>query len=282
MGRKALSLEIGQEFEFAVVIGESVLGQSGRKEYLFRCKLCGTEFRTRAKRILTGHTRSCGCLQSKVTTNRNFKHGESQTIMHVRWRSMNSRCNNSNTRNWDDYGGRGIKICAGWSGDEGFIAWKNDMGMLPSEKHSIDRIDVDGNYSCGKCDECIKNGWEMNCRWALQKEQQRNKRNTRLREAFGCKKTIAEWSELSGIHPSLLWARLDEFMNWSLERALATPDPRGNYLKEINGLKVEMIKPLRNYKLKIKEVLSASKKSERMAWSSHSQSFRVDERPSVQ
>ena len=80
------------------------------------------------------------------------------------WRGMKERCTNPKHKEYKYYGGRGIAICSEWSNSsKAFII---DMGPKPSSKHSIDRIDPDGNY----CKD--------NCRWADHFEQQRNKRNS--------------------------------------------------------------------------------------------------------
>lgn len=77
------------------------------------------------------------------------------------WAAMLQRCLNRNHARWADWGGRGIKVCEEWRKFERFIA---DVGLRPSSKHSLDRIDNDGNYEPG------------NVRWATSKEQSRNKR----------------------------------------------------------------------------------------------------------
>jgi hypothetical protein len=70
---------------------------------------------------------------------------------------MKARCGKSNHPNWENYGGRGIKVCDRWlESYENFLA---DMGRRPSSKHSIDRVNNDGPYS------------KDNCRWATPKEQ---------------------------------------------------------------------------------------------------------------
>jgi len=78
------------------------------------------------------------------------------------WAAMKQRCYNSKLKNYKDYGGRGIRVCAQWVVSfEHFLA---DMGPRPSPHHSLDREDVDGWYT------------PDNCRWATAKEQANNKR----------------------------------------------------------------------------------------------------------
>lgn len=77
------------------------------------------------------------------------------------WRGMHRHCKQLTHHKYLDYGGRGITVCEHWEYFENFL---HDMGMKPSPKHSIDRINNDGNY----CPE--------NCRWALPYDQLTNQR----------------------------------------------------------------------------------------------------------
>ena len=78
---------------------------------------------------------------------------------------MKDRCYNPNLKHYKDYGGRGIIVCDRWK--DSFENFFEDMGLKPSSKHSIDRIDVNGNYE------------SRNCKWSTDQEQARNRRNQR-------------------------------------------------------------------------------------------------------
>lgn len=118
------------------------------------------------------------------------------------WVGMKARCDNPNTIGWDNYGGRGIAYDPRWADFENFLA---DIGEIP-EGYSLDRIDVDGNYCPG------------NVRLATATEQQRNRRDNVTATIDGQTKTLAEWSEISGIPKRTLFGRRER--GWPDEKLL--------------------------------------------------------------
>lgn len=132
------------------------------------------------------------------------------------WATMRQRCSNPKDISFSYYGGRGITVCARWVAS--FRDFVSDMGLRPSAKYSIDRIDNDGNYEPG------------NCRWVTRKEQLRNRRITRW-IVFGEEKcSLAEWSERTGIPRSAISKRLA--CSWSVADALTIPSGVYHCLKE--------------------------------------------------
>jgi hypothetical protein len=121
------------------------------------------------------------------------------------WRGMKSRCFNPNEKSYKNYGGRGVTVCERW---EDFNNFYEDMGPRPSDKHSIDRIDNDGDY-------CLEN-----CRWATRVEQNRNCRSNRLWVYQGKKQTISMWAEDTGLSYDTLYRRWT--LGWEIERILTT------------------------------------------------------------
>jgi hypothetical protein len=140
--------------------GHTVLERNGR-ELLLRCQH-GAIFSSRYDR---GGIRkqSCPCDRDFA---KHAKHGEAahvkRTPEYNAWRLMRQRCNDPKNKHFAHYGGRGIKVCERWNIYENFLA---DMGRRP-EKHSLDRIDVDGNYE------------PENCRWADAITQRNNQRRS--------------------------------------------------------------------------------------------------------
>lgn len=133
-------------------------------------------------------------------------HGDSFTCEYGIWGNMLYRCNTESSPLYKGYGGRGIKVCDPWLDFNLFIA---DMGRRPSKTHSIDRIDVNGNY----CKE--------NCRWATKKQQSRNRTNSRYIYVDGKKLQIDDYCDIYNVKPSTIKSRFRR--GWSNERIISTP-----------------------------------------------------------
>ena len=223
------------------VIGRAA-NRSGRTYWECKCD-CGNTATIQTSG-LTGNrpTQSCGCLQKeatvKATTEKsvilkrskyissNFDYGDNAIKHPLRkiWMSMRQRCNNPNAANYHLYGGRGIKVCDRWNGDNGFENFVNDMGERPTDKHSIDRIDVNRNY----CPE--------NCRWATRKEQENNKRNNNRVVLNGESITVSQLCETIAVNRNFIYQLLKRGVdiNYILQVKLNSTKNEKHYTEHIN------------------------------------------------
>lgn len=208
MPGKSIEVKAGTRFGRLVVIGEldKVFTPNGTPNRMIECQCdCGVVGEYRLGSLRSGNTKSCGCFLRESASARATVHGLSKTTEFKAWGGMLDRCRNPNTKGYARYGGRGIRVCARWR--QSFVAFLEDMGSRPSRRHSIDRIDNDGDYEPG------------NCRWATRKEQMRNTRANVMVEHEGETLCLVEWAERCGISPARLWRRLHA--GWSVKAALS-------------------------------------------------------------
>lgn len=134
------------------------------------------------------------------------RHGLSQTREYRIWSNMMRRCYEPSNDNYRFYGGIGRYVCGRWRDSvEAFIY---DVGPAPSASHTLDRIDALANYTCGTCDECIKNGDTANCRWATKAEQVRNMKNNLWFSHDGETLILKDWARRVGIDYHILYSRI--------------------------------------------------------------------------
>lgn len=193
--------------EFVKDAGKS---KHGKKLGLYKCH-CGTEKVLEQYRVNKGITKSCGCLQGE-------KHGNRHTRLYNIWSGMKARCNNSKHIQYRDYGGRGIELCNEWTSSyTAFKQWATSNGY--TDELTIDRIDVNGNYT------------PSNCRWVNHKIQNNNtRRNHYIEEGI----TLTEKCEELGIDPRLINARINS-QSMTFEEAIKLSQNFRYYKISYNG-----------------------------------------------
>ena len=166
-----------------------------RSVWEVRCD-CGAQFAVQGYSLTSGNTASCGCAKTK--------HGAAETDIYKIWTQIKQRCTNSHAKDYKHYGARGISMCQAWM--DSFPAFLAAVGPRPSKKHTIGRIENDGNYEPG------------NVEWQTAKVQGNNRRNTRVLRFRGRSLTVSAWSDVVGIPAVTLYDRLRD--GWSTERVL--------------------------------------------------------------
>ena len=185
--------------------------RSDHKHWTCRC-VCGKiKYRVDHFNLVYGKSLSCGCLRDERLREKLTKHGESSPATRTAewsiWSGMKDRCYNQNERAYGNYGGRGITVCERWLNS--YPNFLFDMGRRPSDKYSLERIDVNGNYE------------PRNCCWATDKDQARNRRNNVFLEYRGETLCIAEWAERLGIKERIIRSRIR--YGWSVDRTFNEP-----------------------------------------------------------
>ena len=168
--------------------------KKGGSIWLCECS-CGTRKEMTRRTLISGNTKSCGCLKRDVHSETHITHGMTESPEYYTWCRIKYRCYNEKSKDYPDYGGRGIKMCERWL--ESFENFYEDMGERPSLKHSIERLDVNGDYS------------PENCIWTTYDRQARNQRKfksntTGVTGVYQHHKNgvlnryVADWRELNG------------------------------------------------------------------------------------
>lgn len=167
---------------------------------------CGNTTIVSGSRVSTGHIKSCGCLQKeaagKACASRST-HGEGsrpKSPEYITYVSAKSRCQNPNNASFPHYGGRGIKFLF-----NSFEEFLESLGRRPSPKHSLERINNEGDYSA------------ENCKWADSVEQSNNRRSSRMITMNNKTQSLANWCRELGLDYKKILARLHS--GWGVERA---------------------------------------------------------------
>ena len=198
----------GQQFARLTVLSRAPNSGKGTAWHV-QC-VCGNSLIVPSTHLRTQHTKSCGCLSREITRTRATTHGMTgggkPTPTYLSWQNMRRRCLNPDEPGFQNYGGRGITICARWQNFAHFLA---DMGERPPGPYSLERRNNHKGYS------------PNNCYWATRTEQNNNKRSNVRLTYHGITLNLTQWAERVDISQSALFARIQR--GWSIERALTTP-----------------------------------------------------------
>lgn len=158
----------------------TLLEEIPKRKFIAKC-ICNNIKKYDKYSILSGHTKSCGCIRIENTSKLKYKHGLRYTRLNSIWKNMRKRCFGKNEPNYKNYGARGITICNEWSEFINFYNWAINNGY--QEHLTIERKNVNGNYS------------PENCCWILRSEQNKNTRCCVKITAFGETKNLADWAK---------------------------------------------------------------------------------------
>lgn len=201
----------GMRFGRLIVIdrAEDHYYPSGRHDVQYICKCdCGNVISVLGIHLRSGHTASCGCLRADVSRDGFTTHGMTNTRLHTIWKNMKERCNNERRDDYALYGGRGIAVCDEWRDSfMDFYTWAMRSGY--EDGLTLDRIDVNGNYS------------PSNCRWVTQKDQCNNTRKN-INVSIGNEThTLKQWCEILNLKYGTIASRVSR--GWPADKALTTP-----------------------------------------------------------
>lgn len=184
----------GLSFGRWTVISFAGKNRHGQNLWLCRCE-CGVRKVVRGSGKI--NSLSCGCLQSEVAAaiigGINRRHGDFGSSLYGVWAAMKRRCQNPNAPEFENYGGRGIRVCQEWEGYEAFKEWALYAGY--ERDLTLDRIDVNGDYK------------PSNCRWVSMMVQQQNRRNNIWIDDHKGGIVLSELARQTGLNYGTLWRR---------------------------------------------------------------------------
>lgn len=193
-------INIGDKFGMLVVLQRASTPSTPLKQPRWLCECdCGMFTEVMADNLRKGRTISCGHYGKSLLPAANLTHGKTDTLEYGIWCAMKRRCYSPSTKDFNNYGGRGIKVCDRWLVGEDnkhpFVCFLEDIGERPEGDYSIDRKENDGDYT------------PQNCVWADRAKQNSNRRNTVLHTHNGVSLTLSGWAKKLGKPASTLRSR---------------------------------------------------------------------------
>jgi len=175
MGRPCINLT-GQKFGRLTVLNQDILLKKASLNWMCKCE-CGTIKSIDGWNLRSGKTLSCGCLQLERAKEANTKHGDRYTAFFQCWLNIKQRCFYESSKDYQNYGGRGITICDRWLVYENFKkdmydSYLEHLNKFGKNNTFIERSNNDGNYEIS------------NCKWATKKEQIHNRRTLKSQKVF--------------------------------------------------------------------------------------------------
>ncbi|MCU7372815.1 hypothetical protein PEC18_18615 [Paucibacter sp. O1-1] len=193
MSSKPINMS-GTRYGNLVAVSPLCTKANGNVVWQFICD-CGNAAEIDGYQVRSGRIWTCKVCSAQRSRQASVTHGLSTSPEYSVWESMNTRCHNKRATAFADYGGRGITVCQRWR--ESFAAFISDMGARPTSEHTIERLDVNGNYE------------PNNCCWITAEKQALNKRSNRLVTIDGTTKPVRAWERQAGLRAGCISQRLD-------------------------------------------------------------------------
>lgn len=178
----------GRPFGRFVVVGFHGRDDHGNALWLCKCS-CGQSVPVVGYNLTNGASTNCGCKRKETVSALRLKHGHSLgpgkiSPEYRSWFNAKTRVGNPKFKGWHRYGGRGLAMSKEWSSN--FATFLRDMGLKPTPRHTLERVDNNRGYEKG------------NCVWALPPQQQRNRSTNIWLEFNGRRMVLKDWAKELG------------------------------------------------------------------------------------
>lgn len=202
---------LGEEFGFWTVIETGIVarhrsGKWNASMVRVRCQ-CGLEKNLMPASLVSGSSTGCRrCRNGSIT------HGMSRSPEYRVWEAMLRRCYVAHSTHYQDYGGRGVRVCDRWNPRKGgsFENFYLDLGPRPGLDYQLDKDLIEGNLLYGP----------GTCKWVHRHENAKRKRNGVWVEWKGERIRLTELADQHNIPVKKLWTRIKQY-GISVERAVA-------------------------------------------------------------